>query len=299
MTSPARSDDPGFRKKWLTLGDNRFAAAATVCTGVSVLATVAVGVLFIADASAFWRIFAVIVGIIASLAAWALKNRQRFEAESRELADTDGLITTLDGVLAQLPDAAGADPDSKEARMYVERVIDGLRTRLMPDGKRGVVRVCVFRRDEQEALLGKNGEEGQEHDPAGDVVSVFVRYVFDRGQRTDKPRRSFTDAKEPGATFMPQLFEQGRFIASSPEEFPSDPDHYSDGASPKYRSFVNLALTDHDHEAHAMLTCDATEENFFDARREQTIRAFSRLVNVALTRGSTRADVNRPTELSN
>ena len=60
---------------------------------------------------------------------------------------------------------------------------------------------------------------------------------------------------------------------------------------------MNYALTDADGKTYAMLTCDATEEHFFDDRREQLIRAFSRLVGLALSRGATNARISRPPEL--
>lgn len=294
VNDPNRSDSSGFWAKWFNFGRNRYAIAATITTAISVVSTTSVALLFIVDAPTIWRVAAVAVGIIASIATWAFKNRKEFETESREQADTEGLIATLDNVLAQLPDAAAANPDDATARLYVEKVIEGLRARLAPEGKRGVVRVCVFRRDEQEALIGRDGEEEQEQDQEGGVVSEFVSYVSCGDQRTDGPRPRFTDAEDPGMTFMPELFEHGRFAASTPDDFPPDHNHYQAGRSPSYSSFVNLALRDRDGKAHAMLTCDATEEDFFDARREQMIRAFSRLVDLALTRGSTRAEVNRP-----
>src|SRR5699024_1817559 len=110
-----------FRERWLDFGSNRFAVAATILAGLSVGSTVAAAVLLAVDIDPRWRILAVAFTAFFSLLTWAFKNRQAFETESRELADTEGLIATLDNVLAQLPDAAAANPDEATAKLYVEK----------------------------------------------------------------------------------------------------------------------------------------------------------------------------------
>lgn len=284
--------------KWLGGYGTMYAALSLFFGGLAALGPVGLALSFVIDD---WEdLRGPFAGAAAALAflAWLFRNADNYESRRVEQADMDGLIQALTTSLRRLHEAANADPASSEATNYVENVIESLRLRLEPENADNYVRVCIYRRDEEELAEATDGvENGGDLQPRTPRVSVFHKYVFARGGRADFPRREFRDDEEPGKTFMPELFKRGRFARQTPESFGIDATGYAGDENPTYKSFVNIALENQDGEAFAMLTCDSKEAHFFDERRERLIRAFSRLVHLAMTRGAT--SVNAPVRPTN
>ena len=229
-----------------------------------------------------------------AVGAWTLRNADKDKIDVRSKTDFDGLVRAIDKSHSGLSDAALVSPDDKLAKIYIETVLEELRTLLEPEGKDNCVRACLYRKDSGERKEEADGdpkiEQGFKSKGGEEATVSFTRYVFERGSRTDVPRWNFDSGTAPGNIFIPELFRRGRYDCHSKEDFEEivNDEHYEGNVDQRaYSSFVNIALTDDDNETFAMLTCDSVEEKFFNERRNRIIKAFVPLLKLALQDGAT------------
>ncbi|WP_211438904.1 hypothetical protein [Corynebacterium glutamicum] len=293
-------NNPGLetlRDRWLGVKFNRYGTGVLIFSIIAALSPVLVGLASTHDSFKDHRPTFAVIGIIASLLALLFGNANKYETKSIERTDSDGLIKAMESTLTNLHVISHANPEDEIAKLYVRNVLEHLRTRLEPVDNDRYVRVCLYRRDQEEQPEARDGFESENFDNSDDHRTVqFNLYGYARGERVDTPRRFFRDDAEPGDTFMSQIFETGRYACESTADMISDNLRYPELTSRKYNSFVNIALQRENGETYAMLTCDSIQESFFDERRERLIRVFSKLISVALTQATT-VQMHRPLKL--
>lgn len=284
---------PERREKWFGRSRTHYGRASTIFAGLSGICGTVAGLLpkFFPEHTEV--VPALLVPVFAA-GAWALSNADKHKIDNRSKTDFDGLVRAIDKSHAGLSDAASVSPDDKLAKIYLETVLEELRTLLEPEGKDNCVRVCLYRKDSGERKEEADGdpkiEQGVESKGGEEATVSFTRYVFERGSRTDVPRWNFDSGTVPGSRFIAELFRKGRYDCHSKEDLKKigNDKHYEGKVDqPAYSSFVNIALTDDDNETFAMLTCDSVEERFFDERRNRIIKAFIPLLKLALQDGAT------------
>lgn len=281
-------DIDSSRRKWLGRYSSIYSLISMAGAGSAALSSLAISLSFVIEAWVPFRGYFAVAAALSGLLAWLYRNADDYEARQVEKADMDGLIQALSNSLTRLHEAAKADPESSEARRYVESVIESLRMRLEPEGSDNHVRICIYRRDEGEHAEAQDGaQSGIEAGDTSSAVTVFSKYVFVRGGRRDFPRKQFRDDEEPGCSFMPELFSRGRYARSHPANFATDNGSHPGDKETAYKSFVNLTVEDENGLPLAMLTCDSKEPYFFNERRERLIRAFRQLVHLAIASGAT------------
>lgn len=289
--------EPTFLTKWIVDLNGKYALRAAIFSGLSVVSPVALTLSFMGELP--WP---VLVGLSISTVLFAglatlFRNANKHEVRSDERIDVDELLDAMEDSLERVHHAARAHPDEAATIGYVDVVVKQLRKRLEPDGTEGNVRVCVYRRDDQDRQEVHDGDDASDGASCDDPVTIFRRYRFDSGRMLRKPRSCFQDDEAPGSTFIPELMRDGIHSCPNPKTFPSDP-HYPGQQQPKYKSFVNLALVDgedpFEDSVSAMVTCDSLDPDFFTERRLRVIRVFSHLIRLALTHETTDATVTRP-----
>lgn len=280
------------REKWFGHSRTHYGRASTILTVASGTCGAGAAGLPLIFPDYVGAVSAVLVPVLAA-GAWTLRNADKDKLDARSKTDFDGLVSAIDKSHSGLSDAASVSPDDKLAKIYIETVLDELRRLLEPEGKDNCVRVCLYRKDSGERKEKADGDPNVEREfnseTEEEATVSFRRYVFERGGRSDLPRSSFNSTEPPGSEFFDELFRIGRYYCNSPEEFLAlGEDNYYKGKvnRPAYKSFVNIALTEDDNETFAMLTCDSTEENFFDERRHRLIKAFIPLLKLALQDGA-------------
>lgn len=227
-----------------------------------------------------------LIGIVSAALAWVMSQFDRHGARLREREDMDGLTVALEKVLPTLHEVANEPPDSPHVKSFVQTVLDALRERLEPNGQDNTVRVNLYRRDQEEETGGADGG-----------VMRFNLYRCSQGGRVDVARSCFQDDEAPGLHFMPGLNRNPRYVVTNRSELYRD-DVQHPVKEPAYGSFVNLALRGSDGEPYAMLTADSIHEFYFSPRQERLIRAFSQLIELALTYSTRDSDVPRPVGLN-
>lgn len=281
------------REKWFGRSRTHYGKASTILTAASGICGAGAAGLPLVFPDSVGQVSAVLVPVFAA-GAWALRNADNHKLDARSKTDFDGLVRAIDKCHSGLSDAASVSPDDSLAKIYIETVLEELRTLLEPEGKDNCVRVCLYRKDSGERKEEADGdprvEQGINSGKEDEATVSFTRYVFQRGSRTDQPRWSFDSTTAPGSEFFAELFRMGRYECKSRADLKAigkDKHYQGNVAQPAYASFVNIALTDADNETFAMLTCDSTEENFFDERRNRIIKAFIPLLKLALQDGAT------------
>lgn len=281
------------REKWFGRSRTHYGRASTILTVASGICGAGAAGLPLFCPDFVGAVSAVLAPFLAA-GSWALRNADKDKLDARSKTDFDGLVRAIDKSHSRLSYAASVPPDDKLAKIYIETVLDELRRLLEPEGKDNCVRLCLYRKDSGERKEKADGDPNVERefnsDTEEEATVSFKNYVFQRGGRSDLPRLSFNSTEPPGSEFFDELFRIGRYYCNSPEEFVAlGEDNYYKGKvnRPAYKSFVNIALRDEDNETFAMLTCDSTEENFFDERRHRLIKAFIPLLKLALQDGAT------------
>ncbi|WP_168164066.1 hypothetical protein [Corynebacterium sp. HMSC077B05] len=281
------------RKKWFGRPRTHYGKASTILTAASGACGAGAAGLPLIFPDFVGAVSAVLAPVLAA-GAWALRNAEKDKLDARSKTDFDGLVRAIDKSHSGLSDAASVSPDDRLAKIYIETVLEELRTLLEPDGKDNCVRVCLYRKDSAERKEEADGdprvEQGINSGKEDEATVSFTRYVFQRGSRTDQPRWSFDSTTAPGSVFFAELFRRGRYDCKSRVELKAigkDRHYQGKVAQPAYASFVNIALTDADNETFAMLTCDSVKEHFFDERRNRIIKAFIPLLKLALQDGAT------------
>lgn len=279
--------------RWIWSSEGKYGKRAAI----SSIASTLLPLIFSAGYAVDWpsSVLLTLVGAaaVSSAGSYAFNKANRAALKDQEQRDMDGLLGAMDTSLRKVHEAASRPPEDVSTIGYVDRVLGNLRSLLEPPGEKNILRVCVYKREDSDRQEEQDGEPDAPGAgaPAGPVTE-FQLYEHDPGHRTDGPRATFRDDVQPGATFIPRVIEHGKYECSKPSEFAPDDDRYRESPA-KYRSFVNLAIR-YDSSVTAMMTCDATSENFFTNRRVRIIRAFSHLVRLALIHEGTPAAVKPP-----